>query len=73
MIITTPKELEVGKICTEDDFGVPLQIFHEFHFKYRFMVMRESTLEEYRAYVASIYENPDEIANLYFYYEISMD
>lgn len=74
MIITTPFELKSGQIYTEKDLsGSKFEYLGNDYWAYRFYVIRQATLEEYREYVKTIYEFPDDIMNKGFYYEISMD
>jgi hypothetical protein len=73
MIITCPFELEVNKVYTEKELPTRFEMFGKYYYKFRFFVLRITTLEEYRKYVEKIYSNPDEIGNHEFFYEISMD
>ncbi len=74
MIITSPVSLEVGKVYTEKEYdNRPFELYHRTYWKYRFLVMREATLEEYRWEITREYADPDSIINREFFYEISMD
>jgi hypothetical protein len=73
MIITSPIKFEVGKIYTEKELHMPFEMYEKIHATYRFMVLREATLEEFRRHLEMTYDNPDIIDNRSYFYEISMD
>lgn len=73
MIITCRKELQVGKEYSENDLLGNFEFFGKAYPKYRFLVLRNTSEEEYRNYLATVYPDPDAIDSYGFYYEISMD
>jgi len=73
MIITSPLKLEPNKIYTEKELMSPFEMYGEIYLTYRFMVMREATLDEYRRQIDKDYKNPDEVENREFFYDVSMD
>ena len=76
MIICWNTKLEIGKIYDENILGTSFQFCKEFHSSYKFKVMREANLEEYRLELNSTcaHENPDEVLEPnFYYYQISID
>lgn len=73
MVITVYKPLEINRIYTEKDFGGPLEYLHKEYETYTFLVVREATLEEYRKQVRELYERPDLVQELGYYYDIQTD
>ena len=74
MIITSNFKLELNKYYDEQFFKAPFQARYEFIDKYKFLVIRESTLEEYRSYVAEVYNvNPDQFISFEYFYKIHTD
>lgn len=73
MIITTPFKFEIGRIYTERDLKVPFEMYGVYHYEYRFIVLRQTTHEEFRKYLEKTYSDPENIEDRNFFYEISMD
>lgn len=74
MIITTPFKMDIGKVYTEKELnGMPFEMMEETYLTYRFLVIRETTHKEYRDYIETVYDDPENVIDWNFFYEISMD
>lgn len=75
MIITSDKKLEPGKYYDEKFFGTPFGMLDNIYQKYKFLVIKECTLQEYRNEVNRLYskEKADRILNYEYFYEIHSD
>lgn len=75
MIITSMKKLEPNKVYTEKDFNLPFEMKEVMYSQYRFLVIRECSLEEYRDHLNETYSKDlvGRILNYEFFYEIHAD
>ncbi len=75
MIITSPVQLEAGKIYNQDDFEGKFILFDEVVDNYAFLVIREVTEAEFFSYVYEAFpkHKADELDTRKYFYEISTD
>jgi hypothetical protein len=73
MIITSHIKLNAGQIYNQDDCKTTFEYLGDIHREYTFLVIRETTVEEYRNDIKE-HENLDLIFDEYeYFYEVSMD
>lgn len=75
MIITSITKLTVLKVYTEKDFNLPFEFDGQLIYEYRFLVLAESTLQEFREFLVKTYgvDRASEIINYEYFYKISID
>lgn len=75
MIITSVEKLEIGKIYSQKELECPFETPEGNYEKYKFLVIRETTLEEYRKYLEETYSQiiVNQIINYEYFYEVHSD
>lgn len=76
MIITSPFELKIGKIYSQVDLSnTPFETPEGKHYEYTFLVIRETSLKEFRKSLEKDYNSDlaNKIISYTYFYEISID
>lgn len=75
MIVTCMEKLEVGRVYSQKELESPFETPEGVYREYTFLVIREATLEEYRAELNRTYPQTvaRQIINYDYFYEIHSD